>query len=115
MEESVLEEFGRDNDSGDSNGGDSDDGGEMVRRWLPQRVVEVVAAVAAKSIKTGKKHAKNQRENKSKNVTTAEVAETVKIDPINVNFIDVIQDLRTLGALIPVSTAYKLKEDKVRP
>ena len=107
MEEGVLEEFGGDND-----GGDSDDGGEMVRRWLPQRVVEVVAA---KSVKTGEKRAKNRRENKSKNVTTAEVAETVKIDAINVNFIDVIQDLRTLGALVPVSTAYKRKQDKVRP
>ena len=83
MEEGVLEEFGGDND-----GGDSDDGGEMVRRWLPQRVVEVVAAVAAKSVKTGEKRAKNRRENKNKNVTTAEVAETVNNDAIN--FIDVV-------------------------
>ena len=72
----------------------------MVRRWLPQRVVEVVAAVGAKSVKTGVRHVKNRRKNKSKNVITAEeltenkvaeMAETVNNDAIN--FIDVVQDL----------------------
>ena len=85
----------------------------MVRRWRPQKVGEVVAAVAGKSVKTGKKRAKNRLENKSKNMTTAEVAETVKIDAMNL--IDVVQDLCTLEALVPVSTAYKRKKDKVRP
>ena len=71
-----MEEFGRDND----------DGGEMVRRWRPQRVVEVVAAVAAKSSKTSIKRIKNRCKNKSKNVITAEelnkVAEvTETMDP----------------------------------
>ena len=46
-------------------------------------------------------------------MTTAEVAETMNNDAIN--FIDVVQDLRMLGALVPVSTAYKRKKDKVRP
>ena len=32
-----------------------------------------------------------------------------------VGAIDVFADLRTLGALIPVSTAYKRKKDKIRP
>ena len=32
-----------------------------------------------------------------------------------VGAIDVFSDLRTLGALVPVSTAYKRKKDKVRP
>lgn len=33
----------------------------------------------------------------------------------DVGGIDVFSDLRTLGALIPVSTAYKRKKDKIRP
>ena len=74
---------------------------------------EVVTAVAVKSVKTGEKRAKNRRKNKSKNVTTAEMVEPVDKDTIN--FIDVVQDLRTLEALVLVSTAYKWNKDKVRP
>ena len=36
-------------------------------------------------------------------------------DVAEINTISVIKNLRTLGALIPVSTAYKRKKDKIRP
>ena len=39
----------------------------------------------------------------------------VEVRDAEVDTIDTVKDLRTLGALIPVSTAYKSKKDKIRP
>lgn len=39
----------------------------------------------------------------------------VKEEEVDVGAIDIFSDLRTLGALVPVPTAYKRKKYKIRP